>query len=85
MVATKLDETSRIGSLISVMHERGKALCYLTVGQRVPIDIEPARVTTLLRKLDGFRIDRTHIEDRFGVDERSEEAISVSSGYPDRA
>lgn len=85
VVATKLDETSRIGSLISVMHERGKALCYLTVGQRVPIDIEPARVTTLLRKLDGFRIDRAHIEDRFGVGERSEEAISVSVGYPDRA
>lgn len=85
VVATKLDETSRIGSLVSVMHARGKALCYLTVGQRVPIDIEPARVTTLLRKLDGFHIDRAHIEERFSSDENASEPITVSSGYADRA
>lgn len=85
VVATKLDETARIGSLVSVLHARGKALCYLTVGQRVPIDIEPARVTTLLRKLEGFHIDRSHIEERFSMEAVGDEAVPVSSGYAARA
>jgi flagellar biosynthesis protein FlhF len=66
VVLTKLDETIRLGNAISVLSERRKALAYLTTGQKVPQDIERASVSRLLTYLEGFRIDRKRIEERYG-------------------
>ncbi len=66
LVATKLDETTKVGNLISALAEKQKPLVYVTDGQRVPQDIEPASVVKLLLHLEGFRIDRERLERRFG-------------------
>lgn len=67
VVATKLDETSCVGSLISLLHERNRPLSFITDGQQVPVDIDKASATRLLLKLDGFRIQREWLESRFGA------------------
>lgn len=54
VVLTKLDETMRVGNLISVLHERRKPLSYITNGQSVPEDILRAEASVLVRTLEGF-------------------------------
>jgi len=49
LVMTKLDETTRPGAAIGVAADAGLPLVYLTSGQRVPEDIEPATAATLAR------------------------------------
>ena len=66
VVVTKLDETDRIGNVVSALAERRKPISYMTNGQRVPQDIERARVTRLLMSLEGFRVDRARLEARYG-------------------
>jgi flagellar biosynthesis protein FlhF len=66
VILTKLDETYRIGNIISILSEHDKSLSYITDGQMVPQDIEPARVSRLLMSLEGFRVDKEHIEKKFG-------------------
>lgn len=66
VVLTKLDETARIGNIISVLSERGKPLSYITDGQKVPQDISKATPLKLLLYLEGFSVDRAYIEQRFG-------------------
>mgnify|MGYP001769874021 CR=1 FL=1 len=63
---TKLDETDRIGNVVSALAERRKPISYITNGQRVPQDIERARAERLLMSLEGFRVDRARIEERYG-------------------
>ena len=65
VIVTKLDETGCIGNLISVLDEKNKSIAYLTTGQSVPNDIEVASVPKLLMMLNGFKINRDHIEERF--------------------
>jgi len=66
VILTKLDETSKIGSAISVLAKKNKPVSYLTDGQKVPQDIEEATIVRLLMKLEGVRIDREFIEEKFG-------------------
>lgn len=66
IILTKLDETSRVGNLISALADRHKSISFITDGQRVPQDIEPASVTKLLLNLEGFRVNRERLERRFG-------------------
>jgi flagellar biosynthesis protein FlhF len=66
VVLTKLDETARIGNIISVLSERGKPISYITDGQKVPQDISKATPLKLLLYLEGFTVDRAYIEQRFG-------------------
>ncbi|MDR1933495.1 MAG: flagellar biosynthesis protein FlhF [Spirochaetales bacterium] len=66
LVITKLDETPRIGSVISAAAEKGKALSFITDGQKVPETIKTATVSQLLLRLAGFRVRRDHIEEKFG-------------------
>ncbi len=68
VVATKLDETSCVGPLISMLHERNKPLSYITDGQQVPVDIHRADVVSVLLRLDGFRIQRERLENRFATE-----------------
>jgi len=65
VVLTKLDETDRIGNAVSALAEKGKALSYLTTGQRVPQDIERASPLRLLMRLEGFSPDRPRLERRY--------------------
>lgn len=73
VVLTKVDETNRLGNAISALAERRKPLSYLTTGQRVPQDIEQARVLRLLMNLEGFTVDRPRLEERYG--EHAEEGV----------
>ena len=66
VVLTKLDETSRIGNVLSVLHKKRKPLSYITDGQAVPQDIEAASVIRLLMNLEGFRVNRELLEEKFG-------------------
>jgi len=65
VVLTKLDETDRVGNAVSVLAEKGKAVSYMTTGQRVPQDIERAGAIRLLTRLEGFRPNRAALEERF--------------------
>jgi flagellar biosynthesis protein FlhF len=65
VIITKLDQTGRIGNILSVLAEEGKSVSFVTTGQTVPSDIEPALVVRLLMKLDGFTVDRKALADYF--------------------
>lgn len=63
VVLTKLDETLRVGNIISVLSEQRKPLAFITDGQGVPLDIEKASKGRLLRNLDGFKINRQELDE----------------------
>jgi flagellar biosynthesis protein FlhF len=65
VLITKLDETFRVGNVISALAEKKKALSYVTFGQVVPSDLESATVGRFLRNLEGFKIDREKLDRRF--------------------
>lgn len=54
IILTKLDETMRIGNIISVLSENNKSLTYLTDGQVVPQDIEKVTAKRLMRTVEGL-------------------------------
>jgi len=66
VIITKIDETLRIGNIISVLAASRKPISYIADGQSVPQDIEQASILRLLMNLDGFRISRERLEKRFG-------------------
>jgi flagellar biosynthesis protein FlhF len=72
VIVTKMDETSRMGNVISVLAERGKPVSYVTDGQIVPSDIRRADVIGFLINLEGFRVDRQKLEERFPPDKSGE-------------
>jgi flagellar biosynthesis protein FlhF len=72
VIITKMDETMRIGNVISVLSERGKSISYITTGQTVPTDIQRADTARFLCSLEGFSVDREKIEERFPVDKYDE-------------
>jgi flagellar biosynthesis protein FlhF len=51
-----------VGSLISTLWEKQKTISYITDGQVVPHDIEPASTLKLLLHLEGFRVNRDRLE-----------------------
>jgi flagellar biosynthesis protein FlhF len=68
VVVTKLDETIRVGNVVSALVEKGKSVSYITDGQRVPQDISRASVVRFLLNLEGFRVDRRRVDERFPQD-----------------
>jgi flagellar biosynthesis protein FlhF len=68
VVVTKLDETIRVGNVVSALAEKNKTVSYITEGQRVPQDISRASVSRFLMNLEGFRIDRRRVDERFPQD-----------------
>lgn len=66
VIVTKCDESEQFGNVISVLHEKHKSISYITHGQVASRDISKADVVEFLKRLEGFKIDRIHIEDRFG-------------------
>jgi flagellar biosynthesis protein FlhF len=67
VVITKLDETMRVGNIISALAEREKPLSFVTDGQRVPQDIERATPMRFLKNIEGFSVPRAQLEKRFSV------------------
>ncbi len=65
VIVTKFDETVHVGNIISALSEKNKAVSYITNGQRVPQDIEKACVVRFLTNLEGFRVNRAAVEERF--------------------
>lgn len=57
ILVTKLDETARVGNLISVLTAQQKPVSFTTNGQRVPQDIARASAETLLERLEGLPQD----------------------------
>ncbi|MDR2403199.1 MAG: flagellar biosynthesis protein FlhF [Spirochaetaceae bacterium] len=68
VILTKLDETTRVGNVISALSEKGKSLAYITDGQKVPTDIHRASVVRFLLNLEDFRVNREKMEKQFPVD-----------------
>jgi len=69
LIITKFDETTCVGNIISALDEKKKSLAYITTGQRVPQDFELASAVRFLTNLEGFRVNRSHIEELFPVAE----------------
>jgi len=67
VIVTKCDETKQYGNVISILNAKNKAISYVTDGQRVPHNIRRADVIDFLTRLNDFKIDRVHIDDKFGV------------------
>ena len=53
MIATKLDEAAGLGALLSLNREFQLPISYVTTGQAVPDDIEPANASRLSRLILG--------------------------------
>ncbi|GHU70310.1 flagellar biosynthesis protein FlhF [Spirochaetia bacterium] len=68
VLITKQDETGGMGNVISALAEKGKSVSYITDGQGVPSDIQRANVVQFLTNLEGFRVNRQKIEEKFPVD-----------------
>jgi flagellar biosynthesis protein FlhF len=69
VIISKMDETLRVGNVISALADRNKLLSYITDGQGVPNDIHRARAVPFLLNLEGFKIDRDRIDERFPPDD----------------
>ena len=65
VIVTKIDETVRTGNVIGTLSEKGKAISYITNGQDVPEDIRKASVVQFLINLEGFKVNRIRIEEKF--------------------
>jgi len=66
VVVTKMDETGRVGNVLSALADKGKPVAWITDGQRVPLDIERAHPLRFLMKLEGFAPNRPKLEERYG-------------------
>lgn len=69
IIITKFDETTHVGNIISVLQDKQKPVAYITTGQRVPQDFEQASAVRFLTNLEGFRVNRSKIEELFPVPE----------------
>ena len=66
VIITKCDESNLFGNIISALYEKHKAIAYITNGQVASRDIAEASVIEFLKRLKDFKVDRVHIEDKFG-------------------
>ena len=65
VIVTKMDETRHSGNVIGALAEKGKSVSYITNGQKVPADIRKASVIQFLINLEGFRVNRIKMEEKF--------------------
>jgi flagellar biosynthesis protein FlhF len=70
LIITKLDETSQIGNIISIMDKKKKSVAMITDGQKVPQDMEKASVLRLLMQINELRINRDSLEKKYGKREK---------------
>ena len=79
VILTKLDETMRIGNIVSCLARHRKPVAYICDGQGVPQDLEEAAVVRLLMNMEGFRVDREALEKRFGRKGQAQTAGNAGS------
>ena len=65
VIITKMDETIRMGNVISALSENAKSISYTTDGQKVPVDINKASIMQFLINLEGFKVNRVKLEEKF--------------------
>jgi flagellar biosynthesis protein FlhF len=65
VIITKMDETMRIGNIIGALSEKAKPVSYITNGQEVHADIRKASVVQFLINLEGFKVNRVKLEEKF--------------------
>lgn len=65
VILTKLDETSQIGNIISVVAKKNKPISFITDGQKVPQDIEEYSLTRIMLQLEGFKINREYLDKKY--------------------
>jgi flagellar biosynthesis protein FlhF len=56
LILTKLDEADGLGGVLSVLGDADRPVSYLTTGQAVPDDIEPANRTRIARLILGHDV-----------------------------
>lgn len=61
LIITKLDETELMGNILSAASDSRLPIAFLSTGQKVPQDLEPASVGFFMRKLKGFTVDLEHL------------------------
>lgn len=66
VIVTKCDETTSYGNILSILHEKRKSVSWIAVGQEILHTFERADPVFFLRNLDGFDIDRAHLDKKFG-------------------
>ncbi len=54
VLLTKLDESPHLGRLFNLIHQAGLPVSYLTMGQRVPEDLEQATRKLIVDRIDLF-------------------------------
>jgi len=69
IIVTKCDESDQFGNVISALHEKHKSISFITNGQVAARDIKEANIIDFLIRLKDFRVDRVHIEDKFGEEQ----------------
>ena len=82
VIVTKLDETTTIGNVLSVLGATRKPVSYCCDGQVVPQDIAPASVLHLLLSLAGFRLERRSLEEEFGAATETTRSPVAASPWP---
>jgi len=65
VIISKMDETDSVGNIISALFEKRKSVSFITNGQNLPEDIRRASVVRFLINLEGFKVNRDKIENRF--------------------
>ena len=55
LIVTKLDETSRYGHTFNLVYRSGLPIAFVTTGQNVPDDIEPADAKRMVARLFGAK------------------------------
>ncbi len=55
LLFTRLDETERLGALVSEAARRSLPISFLATGQQIPDDLEPASKETIANKVRGVR------------------------------
>ena len=65
VIVTKMDETIRIGNIIGVLSEKANPVSYITNGQEVQAYLHKASVIQFLINLEGFKVNRMKLEEKF--------------------
>ena len=67
VILTKIDETEKIGNIVSPLYERNMKIALVTNGQMVPGDIQTVTALDLIKHLEGFEVNRERLKQRLSV------------------
>ena len=65
VIVTKMDETIHVGNIVGALAEKSKSVSYITDGQKVPEFIKKASAIQFLINLEGFKVNRIKLEEKF--------------------